>query len=447
MRRRVWTHPATPQRSSCSRRRRRPAFAAGLLALACISLVGAVGCGGGKPEQTETQTTPVKTPEELAAEREAQKLETIQHNIDFIKKGVTEPDANWDRLVSGAGSTKALAQGTKFEKEAAKLPDLVREGREVAAERAYLALLRKAEIEAAKGYWDDAQEVLLAFEQHQGVYGQTAVWPVWQEKCAEFSRASRAEVVHKQILRQAEGYAAQLEYAKAIAVLSAFSDQYAGTPYYERVQDAMGEYVAAYKAAKQEEQAETQDAVFVEMAAGLPGDFGIVEPDPDAEVWSWDEDEGHARGVNAGDRPAGLLIGDSSWDEYVVEFRVRVTGDEPLALGVTSQRRFSQDQYAIYRISDVRPDEWYHLRVEVRNGRVRFIDIEAEDDIRARSRKQCPTGGVGIFCLPGQKVYVKDARYKIYSQIKKEEGSGDGEGEGDASGDDDDGDGDGDGDQ
>lgn len=436
MRRRVWTVIA-PQRSSLRSVPRRPrTVASGLLAIVCVALLVVVGCGGSKPEKSEAEVKPVKTPEELAAEREAQKLETIQHNIEFVKKGVTEPDANWDRLASGAASTQALAAGTKFEKEAAKLPDLVREGREVAAEKEYLALLRKAEIEAAKGYWDDAQEVLLAFEERQEVFGKTAVWPVWQEKCLEFSRASRAEVLHKQILRQAEGYAAQLEYAKAIAVLSAFSDQYAGTPYYERVQDAMGEYVAAYKTAKQEERAETQDTVFVEMAAGLPGDFGIREPDAEAEVWTWDDDEGHAKGVNNFEdeaKRAALLIGDSTWEEYVVEFRIRVTGEDPLTIGVTSMRRFNEEQYPDYTFPDVRPGEWYHLRIEVRHGRVRFIDIEAEDDIRGRDRKRCPTGGICIYCLPGQKVYLKDARYKIYSQMKKEEeGSGEGEGDGDS---------------
>lgn len=402
-----------------------------------------VGCGGGgsKPTQPKAPVTPEKSEEEKAAERKAKRLAGIKSGIKSVQDAIKGKDVNWERVQSVALGLKAEALGTKHEKEAAALVAETKDAFELAGENEYLELLAKAEIEAAKGYWEDAESVLSQFESRE-IYKGTEIWEVWEEKRLEFMRASAAEVLSKDVLREAKGLAEQLEYGRAVAVLSAFSDQYSSTEYYERVQVAMDEYLALYKEDKEEQKAETSSAVFVEVES--IGDFARAEPDPDVTVWEWDEDEQAARGKNRGEKHASINLGEENWDDYVVEFRVKVEGDPLLHIGVTSQKRFGENQYPVYKFADVSSDEWYHLRIEVKNGSVEFVDIEAEDYIRGKARKKLPTGGIAFFCMPGQTVFIKDVRYKVYT--KAEEPKED-EGEGDDSGDDGDDDGEDDGDR
>ncbi|MFQ5655605.1 MAG: hypothetical protein ACE5GW_12865, partial [Planctomycetota bacterium] len=295
--------------------------------------------------------------------------------------------------------------------------------------------------------WSGAEEKLGEFERVAAIdperYLKTAALKAFNDEIDEVILLSKAEAEFKKLSRKARAYKRQEELAKAIGFLESFPEDYSNTSYHAKIREQVDEYLVLYKAAKEKEQA-TLSIEWEQVEIDKYLSSFTKHQAQDAEVWAGVD--GTVEGVNDSDGMAQLEVGTDDWKEWILELEVKVPDDQDLNLGITSGippgRR--DKNYERQRL-EVETDTWITLRVEIREGIVKIIDVKSLENIKEPYAPYFSSGSFAVMLQPGEKVFLRNIRYKTLTKAGAENGEaggedeevgdgegGDGEGDGDA---------------
>ncbi len=406
-----------------------------LFLVLCLSLVVA-GCGGSKKAAPKDEE-PEMTAEEVAAEVQKRRLESIKSNFERAKKLVRKNPTDFFTNTENLQGILVGAMGTRYEEDIQAEIDQQEQGLKDFADKQLDELMVEVETHMSKKDWDEAERTLIRFAQNEDAFRALPAWNRYEEMIEEIKIKGMAEGEARTLLGRATKYKLQGETARAIGMLVAFPNKYRDTSEYAQIEETIASYMEDYRVERAER--DKEDAVpFVDLEMDeYLSNFHHVMLSGDVTVWNGVD--GVAEGDNSGELPAPLVLGTSEWENWTVEFTVKYTGDEPFRLGVTAgETRFSRgkQQWATYPFPDLDEDEWHTLRVIVSDGEIEVRDVTTGSKLKEGVPKANATGGIAFFIMPGQKMFLKDVRYKIVSKIEapKEEGGddegGDGEGDG-----------------
>ncbi|MEM7263541.1 MAG: hypothetical protein AAF488_16255 [Planctomycetota bacterium] len=398
----------------------------GLIFTLAIVTAGLSGCGGGggsnssEPEQTE----PEKSPEELAAEAEEQRLDHIKRQFDLAKKQIRKAPSDFFNHIDNLQGILVGASGTKYEEPLKEAIAEQNKALEDFADKQLDGLLTEAKTYLEKEDWYEAEQTLERFEQNAAAFSNLPAWERYQDELERVRIASDAEHVSQTVLGRAAKFRRQGELARALGILIGYPEVYSGTSYHAQVQKTVEEYLVDYKLELAErEKADAIPFVDLEIDEYL-SNFDVVGRAGEDDVWSGVD--GVVEGSNESDDPnnrAIIVLGTDEWEDWVVEFSVKYK-DGKLRLGITNGLPTyggSEKQFATYSFPDVEEGEWVQMRVEVREGMFNVINVDDGTPMKEDVGKAYQTGGFAVWLFPGQQVFLKDIRYKVLTQVELDE--------------------------
>jgi len=399
---------------------------AAALFVGCISVL-VVGCGGKKSEPL-VEPEPELSPEEVAAETERRRLSSIKASLDRVKKQIKRDPTDFFTNMDNLRGVLYGAGGTKYDKEVRALIEAQEEGLRELAEEQLDALVDEAAKHSEKEDWDEAERVLTQYEQNEEAYSDLPAWQRYEEMIDEVKTSGMAEREARLLLAKSMKFKRQGEVARAIGMLIAFPDKFTKTRHYGDVKAQIASFMEEYEVMRNA-QAKEDAIAFTELVIDeFLSNFDHVMRSGDEDVWEGVDEV--AEGDNDGESPAPLVLGTEEWEHWSVEFTVKFSGDVPFRLGITmGVTRFSsgKQQWATYPFPDLDEDTWHTIRVTLSDGEFDVRDVSTGTKLKDSVPKANATGGLAFFLMPGQKMFVKDIKFKVTSKIELNEGKAKGE--------------------
>lgn len=278
----------------------------------------------------------------------------------------------------------------------------------------------------AEEKYEEARQLLLDWDPSPFVaFPELDALGLRDKKVEDIERRAAARDHASTVLRMGNGFKSQQDFAKAVAILESFPDRYADTPYYKEVRDLLKDCYERYLTEKQSEvQEETVAWTALDIDSQLTNFRTRAVKDVD-KVWQVDKEEGEdvIAGNNETEDNAQLMIGDSSsesWQEYILEFDVRIgDGEKELKLGVGQRelRGMKQRQFSMYRVP-LAGGNWYKIAVWVQGGKLRVNDVDGSA-VLLDAIMMDPSGGAAILLMPGDKASIRNVRCKILAKLEK----------------------------
>ncbi len=385
------------------------------------ALLPATGCGGKKPQATREER-PQLTEEEIEQQRLEKRIARLNQQFRELDRLRKQEPLNFGRHLDEVERIRTGASGTPLIARVEKVQAEIEQAREAYTAEQVQKLKEAAASDISEGNYEQVLDLCFEFQQNEALLGITDAWSEFVEFERKMQTFSRAERDARKALLRAGQYKDQLEYATAIGILIAFPDRYQGTPYYEEVQERIDEYMPLYLTEKKKRD-EILDIKFEELE--IDEALTLFETFNEDEKVVWKGVEGVVEGDNDNEKASVIMIGDRNWSDFILECSLKYKG-ETLKMGIGAGKRYGRGRltFAPYNFPDFPEDEWVKLRITVNEGRIEYLDRETREQIKRPSGKDFETGGLAIFCFPGQKIWIKDVQAKIINKVaEKKEGA------------------------
>ncbi len=392
--------------------------------LLCVCLTAVMGCKEDK-RTVEVDNTPKKSEAELAAEREAIRLDQLRERIQRTKELIRQYPEDFENNLNEVEGRLFEAGGTKMEADMKQLLAQVKKSREDHAMQRLQTIIPKVEqlVNEEKDYLT-AEEELALFDPEER-FTMTEAHKEWEQKADWVQRAFDAENEFKRIERRALSLkrSGDLEdLAKAIGTLVSYSDTYKDTTFYPELQTMADDFFEEYKTQFAERQAEEN----VEWLTLEIDEYLSSFRNSGKDVWSVPE-EGVVEGTNTTEGPAIFEIGEDLWTSYRVQFEIQVPSGQKIHIGATSTppRPGSPNrQYPLFPV-DLETDDWVGVLVEFRDGTLKVKDLNNFEELLLPYNPRSSQGGVAIGLTPGDSVKIRNVKIQVISSLEEADDSED----------------------